>query len=183
MVLGNGQRWGWSSGIVLAFMTMVLVGLLLFYWSQRRPGPTLVELSLFRNRAMWLAWSSFSSSALERWRGCTPFRPSVRLCRVFCRSPPASCSCQRASSRPRPCRSSAGQPTFSAPNASHCRCIHISGQRVRGRGRRCGHILLVCGSRAALDPYRLGHRDTAADDDDALARTAGGSVAAWRRAC
>jgi len=51
MILGNGQRWGWSSDIVLMFVVTVLVGLVVFYWSQRRPGPTLVDLSLFRNRA------------------------------------------------------------------------------------------------------------------------------------
>jgi EmrB/QacA subfamily drug resistance transporter len=51
MVLGNGQRWGWSSDIVLAFVSTVLAGLVLFYWSQRRRGPTLVDLSLFRNHA------------------------------------------------------------------------------------------------------------------------------------
>ena len=51
MVLGNGQRWGWSSGIVLAFVATVLVGMVVFYWSQRRPGPTLIDLSLFQNRS------------------------------------------------------------------------------------------------------------------------------------
>ena len=50
MVLGNGQRWGWSSDIVVLLGSTVLVGLVMFYWSQRRSGPTLVDLSLFGNR-------------------------------------------------------------------------------------------------------------------------------------
>ncbi|MBT6273389.1 MAG: DHA2 family efflux MFS transporter permease subunit [Chromatiales bacterium] len=50
MILGNGQRWGWSSDIILTFMAAVTVGLLVFYWSQRRPGPTLIDLTLFRSR-------------------------------------------------------------------------------------------------------------------------------------
>ncbi|MCH9675298.1 MAG: DHA2 family efflux MFS transporter permease subunit [Gammaproteobacteria bacterium] len=51
MVLGNGQRWGWSSDTVLLCMSAVFAGLIGFYWSQRRAGPTLVDLNLFRNRA------------------------------------------------------------------------------------------------------------------------------------
>ena len=51
MLLGNGQRWGWSSDIVLGFAAAVLAGSIAFYWSQRRAGPTLLDLNLFRNRA------------------------------------------------------------------------------------------------------------------------------------
>lgn len=49
-ILGNGQRWGWSSDLVLAFAMGVATTALLFYWSQRRGGTTLVDLSLFRSR-------------------------------------------------------------------------------------------------------------------------------------
>ena len=36
---------------MLALVAAAVVGLAALYWSQRRPGPTLVDLSLFRNRA------------------------------------------------------------------------------------------------------------------------------------
>jgi len=49
--LGNGQRWGWSSDIALSFAVGVVVAVVLFFWSQRRPGVTLVDLSLFQNRS------------------------------------------------------------------------------------------------------------------------------------
>jgi MFS transporter, DHA2 family, multidrug resistance protein len=50
-LLGNGQRWGWSSDIALSFAVGVVVAVVLFFWSQRRPGVTLVDLSLFQNRS------------------------------------------------------------------------------------------------------------------------------------
>lgn len=49
-ILGNGQRWGWSSDIILMLGVGVLAGLAFFVWSQRRDGPTLIDLSLFKNR-------------------------------------------------------------------------------------------------------------------------------------
>lgn len=49
-ILGNGQRWGWSSDIVLAFAAAVIAAAGLFYWSQTRQGPTLIDLSLFQSR-------------------------------------------------------------------------------------------------------------------------------------
>jgi MFS transporter, DHA2 family, multidrug resistance protein len=49
-ILGNGQRWGWSSDIVLTCMFGVVASAIAFYWSQKRPGTTLIDLSLFRNR-------------------------------------------------------------------------------------------------------------------------------------
>ena len=49
-ILGNGQRWGWSSDIVLTYVAGVIFSAIAFYWSQKRPGPTLIDLSLFRNR-------------------------------------------------------------------------------------------------------------------------------------
>ena len=49
-LLGNGQRWGWSSDIALGFTAVVVAAGAAFYWSQRRPGVTLVDLSLFQNK-------------------------------------------------------------------------------------------------------------------------------------
>lgn len=49
-ILGNGQRWGWSSDRILLLLVGVLTGLALFFWSQRRVGVTLIDLSLFKNR-------------------------------------------------------------------------------------------------------------------------------------
>ncbi len=49
-ILGNGQRWGWSSDIVLTYGVGVIVSAIAFYWSQKRQGPTLIDLSLFQNR-------------------------------------------------------------------------------------------------------------------------------------
>lgn len=47
-ILGNGQRWGWSSDIVLWLALGTLIGIGLFLWSQSRPWSSLVDLSLFR---------------------------------------------------------------------------------------------------------------------------------------
>ena len=49
-ILGNGQRWGWASDTVLVYATGVIVSAIAFYWSQRRSGPTLIDLSLFQSR-------------------------------------------------------------------------------------------------------------------------------------
>ena len=50
-LLGNGQRWGWSSDTALGFAAAVVMAGVVFYWSQRRPGLTLVDLSLFQNKS------------------------------------------------------------------------------------------------------------------------------------
>jgi len=49
-LLGNGQRWGWSSDVALGFVAAIVAAGAVFYWSQRRLGVTLVDLSLFQNR-------------------------------------------------------------------------------------------------------------------------------------
>jgi EmrB/QacA subfamily drug resistance transporter len=49
-ILGNGQRWGWSSDIVLVFGMGVIASALLFYWSQTRAVITLIDLTLFQSR-------------------------------------------------------------------------------------------------------------------------------------
>ena len=50
-LLGNGQRWGWSSDIALGFAAAVVAAGAVFYWSQREPGVTLTDLSLFKNKS------------------------------------------------------------------------------------------------------------------------------------
>lgn len=49
-MLGNGQRWGWSSDSILALAVGVVVAAIAFYWSQKRDGATLIDLTLFRSR-------------------------------------------------------------------------------------------------------------------------------------
>ncbi len=49
-ILGNGQKWGWTSDdlvLLAAFTAAMGIG---FVLSQRRPGASLLDLSLFRNR-------------------------------------------------------------------------------------------------------------------------------------
>lgn len=46
----EGQKYGWTSGLILGLFAATVAGLALFVWIQRRQVQPLMELSLFKNR-------------------------------------------------------------------------------------------------------------------------------------
>lgn len=48
-ILGNGQRWGWVSNDITILATLMVISLIGFIISQRRPEGNLMDLSVFRN--------------------------------------------------------------------------------------------------------------------------------------
>ncbi len=46
----EGQKYGWTSGLILGLFASTVVGLALFVWIQRRQVQPLMELGLFKNR-------------------------------------------------------------------------------------------------------------------------------------
>jgi MFS transporter, DHA2 family, multidrug resistance protein len=50
-MLGNGQKWGWTSDNIMLLALVAVLSGIAFVMSQKRPGASLLDLSLFRNAA------------------------------------------------------------------------------------------------------------------------------------
>ena len=48
-ILGNGQRWGWASDDIAILLTIMVLSLIGFVFSQQRPQGSLMDVSVFRN--------------------------------------------------------------------------------------------------------------------------------------
>lgn len=59
----NGESWGWLSTQTLSFYAAAIVGLLLFYWVEKRTTQPMIQFNLFANRQFITGVIAFSALA------------------------------------------------------------------------------------------------------------------------